>query len=141
MSSTSFNAADTRHRSVIAWLDAFAAAVRRKDIEAGRAMFAPDVLGFGSVTVRAEGIDRLIEDQWRNVWPVTRDFAFDASNLLIGGDGRTSWIAAQWSSFGRRADGVEFRRSGRVTIVLEEVDGTLLARHTHFSLEPAPRST
>lgn len=126
--------------AALAWLDAFAATVRARDFARGRTMFADDVVGFGSVTGSMVGLDDLVARQWRQVWPVTRGFDFDRQTLHVDGDadGRLVWVAAQWSSVGRDATtGREFERHGRVTIVLEPADdGSLLARHTHFSMEP-----
>ena len=43
------------------WLRWFAQCVRKRDMDEGRAMFAPGVVGFGTWTPRAKGLDALIE--------------------------------------------------------------------------------
>ena len=56
------------------WLDAFAAAVRAVDYAAGERLFAPDVVGFGTVGVLLCGRDTLMQLQWRRVWGATSGF-------------------------------------------------------------------
>jgi ketosteroid isomerase-like protein len=130
---------EVRIRLVRAWLETFAKAVRDRDLTAGRAMFSTDVIGFGSVAGRTSGIDDLVNRQWQQVWPVTRDFAFDMRTVAIHGDGCVSWVASEWSSIGQRPDGTTFKRRGRVTIILQRCcDERLLAIHTHYSLIPEP---
>lgn len=119
------------------WLDEFAAAVRERDYERGRAMFAPDAVGFGTVAARAVGLATLIDTQWRHVWSATRDFAFDLDNIEHGGADPIYWAAVRWSSIGSDADGRDVHRYGRATIVLHRRDGELLAVHSHYSFVPS----
>ena len=121
----------------IQWLEGFAEAVRTCDYARGRAMFAPEAVGFGTVAPRAVGLERLINEQWRRVWGVTHGFSFYLDVLEAGGEEPVFWAAAPWSSFGRTADGVELERRGRSTIVLVRRDGKLLAVHSHFSFLPS----
>jgi len=44
-----------------AWLDAFASAVREVDYASGEKLFAPDVVGFGTVGVLLSGLDTLMD--------------------------------------------------------------------------------
>ena len=123
--------------AVVAWLEDFAAAVRSQDFAGGRAMFAPDAIGFGTVATVADGLDRLETDQWRRVWTVTRGFSFDLTSMRHGGCDATYWVAVPWSSWGRDASGREFERRGRATIVLQREGDRLVSKHTHFSFAPA----
>ncbi|MCU0670276.1 MAG: nuclear transport factor 2 family protein [Myxococcota bacterium] len=119
------------------WLRAFAKAVRERDYASGRSLFAPDVLAFGTVAERAEGIDALVARQWRVVWETTRGFEFDYGSLRGERHGDRAWIAAAWSSMaatGAHAEGR--RRTGRATLVLARDDRGWRALHTHFSLTP-----
>ena len=127
----------TASHPTITWLTEFAAAVRAADYARGRAMFAPEAIGFGTVAERAAGLDTLVNDQWQRVWSATRDFTFDLSTVQHGGDDPVYWAAARWSSIGRDASGREVVRRGRSTIVLHRRDGKLLAVHTHFSFVPS----
>ena len=118
------------------WLEAFARAVRDRDFDAGRAMFASDVVSFGTVAQRAVGLDELVRRQWASVWPVTEGFDFDYEQIHGGGTDTVAWVTAPWSSTGYESDLRPFARTGRATIVLEQRDGQWLAVHTHFSMVP-----
>ena len=118
------------------WLEAFAAAVRSEDYAAGERLFAPDVVGFGTVGVVLSGRETLMESQWRRVWGVTSGFRYDMRQLSVGVDGDTAWLAVPWSSrTGRCGDGPH-DRSGRATYVLQRRNGRWLAVHSHHSLDP-----
>lgn len=116
------------------WMEAFAAAVRAVDYARGAALFHPAALGFGTVVERADGVERLVREQWRKVWGVTQGFRFDpGARIRVAGG--TAWVAATWSSTGFRS-GEPFARVGRATLVLERTASGWLAVHTHFSLRP-----
>jgi ketosteroid isomerase-like protein len=134
-------AADLRENQtaaeIRAWLEAFAAAVRAVDYAAGEWLFAPDVVGFGTVGVLLCGRETLVESQWRRVWGATSGFRFDMRQLSFGGDGKTAWVAVPWSSrTGRGGDGPH-DRTGRATYVLQRRNGRWLAVHSHHSLDPS----
>jgi ketosteroid isomerase-like protein len=143
------------------WLVRFEAAVRASDFEAGRALFAPDAVAFGTRAEMARGIDAIIAEQWRYVWPHIRDFRLGAHVTRIGHD--TGWVATMWqttrpeagtSPAARRGRGAfvpaagasptvvpaagasPTARRGRGTFVLERRNGQWLAVHSHFSLIP-----
>jgi ketosteroid isomerase-like protein len=121
------------------WLHAFARAVRDRDFERGRELFSKDVIGFGTVCCRADGLDRLASDQWNRIWPNTTGFDFAYDSIRTETEGRQAVIMATWSSTGIRADGSAFRREGRATIVLQHQATGWKAVHTHFSLTPDAR--
>ena len=118
------------------WLRKFARLVRERDIEHGKALFANEVVGFGTVASAVSGIEDLIDQQWQQVWPYTEGFEFDYDKLNTTTADGLAWAAAPWSSVGFDDDGKPFDRHGRATIVLKQVDGAWLAIHTHFSLTP-----
>ena len=129
--------------AVADWLDRFARCVRDGDMAAGREMFACEVVGFGSWTVAAVGLETLVRDQWSQVWPRTRGFRFDLDGGTVfeqpGPEGAGLFVVAvPWSSQGVRENGPAFERRGRATIVLRRShpERALLAHHTHFSLNP-----
>jgi len=123
--------------AVRSWLETFATAVRKVDYETGKALFAPDVVGFGTVGVILDGLDILISSQWKKVWGVTTGFHFDMTRLTCGGEGDVAWAALPWFSQGRDRDGQPFDRRGRATYILHKRDGHWLAVHTHHSLDPS----
>jgi ketosteroid isomerase-like protein len=120
------------------WLRAWQACVRAVDFAAGRKLCAEDIVAFGTVAPFVTGLDVVEREQWRNVWPVIRDFTIDVDGArgVVAGD--RGWLAAVWDSRGRRPDGTWFPRPGRCTIAFERRHDRWLATHTHFSLVPAP---
>ncbi len=124
----------TAETIVRTWLTEMERCVRNEAFNECRAIFAPDVVAFGSLGERLIGLDTLERDQWRRVWPRIRDFTFDLTALNSGGGDATLWLACPWSSQGARDDGTPFTRPGRITAVLERRAGVWLAVHTHHSL-------
>jgi catechol 2,3-dioxygenase-like lactoylglutathione lyase family enzyme/ketosteroid isomerase-like protein len=122
------------------WLQDLQAAVRAVDFEAGRRLCAPEMFAFGTVAPFVSGLDHVMAEQWRNVWPAIREFTIRADLARGAVIGDRAWVAAPWDSLGVRADGSTFPRPGRATVVLERRGGRWLATHTHFSLFPSPAS-
>lgn len=121
---------------IVAWLEAFAAAVRAVDYDAGRRLFTPEVVGFGTIGVMLNGIDPLVSEQWKKVWGVTRGFHFHLERLRCSVSADSAWAAVPWTSRGCGPDGAEFDRHGRGTYILQRRIGKWLAVHTHHSLNP-----
>jgi catechol 2,3-dioxygenase-like lactoylglutathione lyase family enzyme/ketosteroid isomerase-like protein len=119
------------------WLQRWQVCVRARDFEGGRRLCASELIAFGTVADFVEGVDRVMEAQWRRVWPTIRDFTIhlDAARGAMQGD--AAWVAAPWDSRGVRADGTTFARPGRLTIAFARRAGHWLAVHTHFSLTPS----
>jgi ketosteroid isomerase-like protein len=61
----------------LTWLRTFEAACRRRDFEAGRRLFAPDAVAFGTYATAVHGLDNIEREQWRQIWPRIRDFRFE----------------------------------------------------------------
>ena len=121
---------------VRAWLAEMERCVGDEDFARCRAIFAPDVVAFGSLGERLVGLDTLERDQWRRVWPRIRGFRFDLERLDWGGGEPVMWLTCPWSSEGTRDDGTRFARPGRMTAVLERRDGVWVSVHTHHSVIP-----
>jgi ketosteroid isomerase-like protein len=119
-----------------AWLTEWHTAVQNVDFARGKTMCAPDMVAFGTVAPFVTGIDEVMKAQWHNVWGNIKNFTIDVANARGGIVGDHAWVAATWDSLGKRADGTEFKRPGRCTVILARRDGTWLATHTHFSLSP-----
>ena len=126
------------HASIHAWLEDFAAAVRGVDYDAGRELFDPDAVGFGTFARMAVGREKLIEAQWRKIWGCTRGFRFLSDEAVIQVEGNTAWIAAPWHSEGRDEHGRWFDRHGRTTLILRRRDGRWFCVHSHYSRVPTP---
>ena len=106
--------------AIRAWMADYAACVRARDFDGGRAFWHPDVIAFGTRRRLERGLDAFAARQWRAVWPATQDFAFDldGATILAAADGTLAVAIAPWTSTGFDADGKPFDRPGRATIVL-----------------------
>lgn len=128
--------------AVRTWFEHLQAAVRAVDYEAGRAIFAADVVAFGTKAGTVQGLDHLQANQWSNIWPTTEGFTVDLDSLHADAEGDLAWGVATWTSTGFDEAGEPFDRPGRVTVLLECREGAWLAVHTHFSLFPGvPQET
>lgn len=132
-------------RSVWSWLEEFAVCVRARDFTRGRALFAKDAHGFGTVVRVAGARAKLEKEQWGWVWPRTSGFRFEraGSRLEIDEDGLWAVAMVTWKACNEAAPKrVVLDRRGRATIVLrrDAVNTPWLARHTHFSFDPPMRA-
>jgi ketosteroid isomerase-like protein len=125
----------------LTWLTEMQSCIRERDFARARAIFSPDVVGFGSRASLLAGLDALERNQWRHVWPAIQDFTFQSADLACGMSGELIWIACLWTSKGRGADGTWQPRPGRMSAVLRQIDGRWLAVHTHHSVAPTGAST
>jgi ketosteroid isomerase-like protein len=117
------------------WLTTFEAACRGQDFAAGRRLFAPDAVAFGTFGSAVLGVVLLVRVQWRQIWPRIRGFRFDAERDAAGA-GDSAWVAATWASEATGPDGKPFTRHGRATFNLARRDGRWVAVHSHVSLLP-----
>ena len=106
------------------------------DYDSVEAIFAPDVVSFGTRADVVSGLGPLRRNQWEGIWPNIADFRIDLDSVQSGGDERHAWGVATWTSTGFHENGEAFHRPGRATVTLERRDGVWLATHTHFSLNP-----
>jgi ketosteroid isomerase-like protein len=117
------------------WVQKFEAACRAQDFDTGRLMFAQDAVAFGTWAMAVHGLDNIVREQWRNVWPRIRGFTFEPEPV-IRASGDTAWIAAGWQSEATGPDGKAFTRTGRATFVLARREGRWQCVHSHVSLQP-----
>jgi ketosteroid isomerase-like protein len=106
------------------------------DYASTRAIFAGDVVSFGTKAEVVTGLDRLEAEQWRGIWANISDFKIDLASIWSGGEAGLAWGVALWTSTGYDEQGGPFERPGRATIVLERRNGSWLCVHSHFSLKP-----
>src|SRR6185295_9804600 len=134
------------------WLSTFEAACRGQDFAAGRRLFAPDAVAFGTYATAVHGLDNIEREQWRQIWPRIRGFRFE-SQPAVAGAGDSAWIAATWASEATGPDGQPFTRRGRASSARRlprtapsrpDMEGTGCA-HTEaahgFSGSPSPSSS
>ena len=123
-----------------AWFTRWASYVRACDFEAARALFDPEVVGFGTRMHVVRGLERLEAQQWRHVWPTIRDFSFvlDELHCAASADERQAWAVVPWISTGVQQDGTTFDRPGRATVIFTRATprDPWRAIHTHISLAP-----
>lgn len=124
--------------SVRAWLRHWGELVAACDVDAARDLFDDAVLGFGTRADVAVGLERLVADQWQQVWPTIDDFAFDVDGaaVYVAEDGTLAVVASRWTSTRREPDGTAAPRPGRATVVLRRAGTSWRGLHTHFSLDP-----
>src|ERR1051326_4935371 len=89
--------------------------VRAVDFERAHALFADDVVAFGTFATVVSGRDRLEREQWRNVWPTIREFTFRLDELHCLGSEQALCFVVPWNSLGTSVDGRSFSRPGRAT--------------------------
>lgn len=122
------------------WFEAWHADVQAVDFEHARRLFHDDVLGFGTHMHIVSGLEHLEQQQWRSVWPSIQGFTFTTDEMHCGasGDGLQAWALVPWTSTGFHADGSEFDRPGRATVLFrrETLNDGWRAFHTHISLAP-----
>jgi ketosteroid isomerase-like protein len=122
---------------ILDWLDRFAACVREVDFRSAYPFWHDDIVIFGTYQELVRSRAAWTDTQWSNVWPRTRDFAFDLQNteILASPDGQVAVAVTPWTSIGWHPDGREFDRPGRATIMLQrQPDGRWLGVHSHMSL-------
>ncbi|MGI9409867.1 MAG: YybH family protein [Hyphomicrobiaceae bacterium] len=119
------------------WFRTWDRCVAALDFASARALFADDVVGFGTHATFVHGLDALEAEQWRKVWPNIADFRFEVEHLVGGVSHDSAWAAVPWSSRGFHEDGTEFDRPGRATVTFRKSGDDWLGTHTHFSLAPA----
>lgn len=137
-------ASPTVYAEIRAWFERWAAHVRARDFDAARALFSPDVIGFGTRMHIVHGLDRLEQNQWRHVWPTIEGFQFIVDELHVSASDAadSAWGVVPWVSTGYREDGSAFDRPGRATVIFVRggdptiTPGGWLAVHTHISLAP-----
>ena len=126
------------HASLAGWLAEWGECIASLDFARARALFDPEVVGFGTFSDLLVGIDDLESRQWRAVWPAIADFRFDVAGVWteVSPDRRLGHLAAGWTSTGAHEDGTPFPRPGRCTVTLRRADPATpwLGTHTHFSL-------
>jgi ketosteroid isomerase-like protein len=113
------------------------ACVRAIDFDRAHALFAEDVVAFGTYAAVVSGSEHLDHEQWRNVWPTIREFTFRLDELRCLGNAQAICAVVPWDSLGIAADGTPFPRPGRATLLLVERAGRWVAIHSHFSRAPS----
>ena len=128
----------TDRDSVKQWVDGWGAEVAAVNLSAAAGRFADDVSAFGTFADVVVGRERLMTDQWSQVWPKIEGFRFltEEMQVLVAPDGCMAVAVVGWESLGIDEVGERFPRPGRATIVLQRptLHDRWMGTHTHFSL-------
>ena len=126
------------HAAVRAWFDALSKHCRAIDYEGARAIFAEDMIAFGTFENFVTGRDAAEAAQWRNVWPFITGFRWrlDDVRAIVSPDRLSAVGMAVFDSTGYREDGTPYDRPGRATIAFSRprVGDAWVADHSHMSL-------
>lgn len=131
----------SQEAEVIATMEQYATAYRKKDIQAFSTIFAPEISGFGS------GADEVIRDHAGLLHQIRRDMmqadvhSVEFSDRQIFGDGRVAWVTSKSTmtfSIGGSAKQALF---GRSTMVLKNTGSRWVIVQLHFSLPFGGQST
>ena len=124
--------------TIKAWFDIWGKFVSQVDFDAARKMFEEEIVGFGTWTDTIEGLDNLIEKQWKSVWPTIKDFRFltETLRIQVSPDRLFAIAAVVWESTGFHENHEAYIRPGRATVSLRRQNlGTeWKGTHTHLSL-------
>jgi ketosteroid isomerase-like protein len=123
---------------VKAWFARLSGYVQAVDFAGARALFADDMIAFGTFEDFVTGRDRVEAAQWRNVWPVTTGFRYrlDVIRAIVSADRLTAIGMGVFESTGYHRDGTAYARPGRTTVALSRPapGADWVADHTHMSL-------
>ena len=122
--------------AIVEWFEKLGKYCASVDYDSARAIFAEDVLSFGTMADIVSGLEPLQLNQWEGIWPNIQDFEINMDTIHSGGDQHITWGVATWTSSGFHDDGSSFERPGRATVILERRQDRWLSVHTHFSLSP-----
>lgn len=122
------------------WFAEWSVNVAEVDFAPARALFEDNVAGFGTHMDVVEGLDNLVNGQWRSVWPTIEDFSFLLPTLkvAVSPDRRMAMGIITFSSTGISADGHRYNRPGRATVAFARTrrSAKWKAIHSHVSLNP-----
>jgi ketosteroid isomerase-like protein len=124
--------------AVRAWFGALSTHCQAIDYAGARAIFADDMIAFGTFTDFMHGRDLAEQKQWRNVWGTTRNFRYEIDKVeaIVSADRLTAVGMGVWQSDGFHPNGDPFDRPGRTTTVMarKKIGDPFVATHTHMSL-------
>jgi ketosteroid isomerase-like protein len=120
------------------WFARLAEHVQAIDYEGARAIFADDMIAFGTFTDFMFDRASAEAQQWRNVWGTIRNFRWrlDQVQAIVSADRLMAVGLGVFDSDGFREDGTKFDRKGRATVSFARarIGDPWVATHTHMSL-------
>jgi len=132
---------EVQKAEVIATIQQYATAYRKKDIRALSALFATGISGFGS------GPDEVIANHDDFIQHIRRDMSqatllsIEYPGQQIFGDGRVAWVTSG-NTMTYTVDGkTKETLRGRVTMVLKNTGSRWVIEQLHFSMPYGEQST
>ena len=120
------------------WFHRLQLHVQSVDYVGARALFAEDVVTFGTFSAFTIGREATEKEQWRQIWSRIDGFRWRLEDLrvIISGDRQTAVSMALFESIGYTEEGTPYERPGRCTIVLGRatIEHDWVAQHIHASL-------
>ena len=93
-----------------AWIATFGDHVRARRFDDAEVMFDRSVVSFSSLRDVVVGLDVLVDQQWRHVWPTIEEFRFDVESM------HAARVAGRRAGGGRRDLDVDRVRCRRLAI-------------------------
>ena len=122
------------------WFRRLADHVQAVDYAGARALFAEDLIAFGTFADVVTGRDATEREQWRKLWGTIDHFRcrLDDLRAIVSADRLTAAGIAAFDSTGYHEDGSTFDRPGRATVIFtrDDTGAAWRAIHTHISLAP-----
>ena len=71
-----FNPSNNTHVSIKLWFELWESYVQNKDFETAKNLFHDEVVTFGTWMDVVQGLEKLCNHQWKNIWPTITNFEF-----------------------------------------------------------------
>ena len=78
-----FSEQNLDHVSIKLWFENWENFVINKNFELAKTLFDTEVVSFGTWMDVVQGLDNLVEKQWKNIWPTISHFKFLTNTLYI----------------------------------------------------------
>jgi len=133
-----FSEQNIDHVSIKLWFENWENFVINKNFQSAKTLFDTEVVSFGTWMDVVQGLDNLVEKQWKNIWPTISHFKFLTNTLYIqlSPDKLFANSILTWTSLGYDINGNCYERPGRASITLrrDNINNLWKAIHTHLSL-------
>ena len=133
-----FSEQNLDHVSIKLWFENWENFVINKNFELAKTLFDTEVVSFGTWMNVVQGLDNLVEKQWKNICPTISHFKFLTNTLYIqlSPDKLFANSILTWTSVGYDINGNCYERPGRDSITLrrDNINNFWKAIHTHLSL-------
>ncbi len=77
--------------AIVEWFEKLLKYCASVDYDSARAIFAADVLSFGTRADIVSGLEPLQSNQWEGIWPNIQGFKINMDTIHSGGDQHNAW--------------------------------------------------